>query len=107
MDFIEGLPNSSGTKLIWVMVDRLTKYAHFLDLSHPYTTEGLDLLYLEKIHKLHGVPEVTVSDRDVVFQSSFWKEFFKLLGTTPNMSTTHHLKVMAKQSDLIGVWRPI
>lgn len=69
---------------------KLTKYAHFLALSHPYNVESLVELYLSQIHKLHGAPEVNVSDRDVVFHSAFWKEFLKLLGTRLNMSTTHH-----------------
>ena len=54
MDFIEGLPNSEGRQVIWVIVDRLTKYAHFIGLSHPYTAEKLAEIYLQHIYKLHG-----------------------------------------------------
>lgn len=90
MDFIEGLPSYMGKSVIWVIVDMLTKYAHSVPLSHPYTATTHADLYLQHIHILHGVPEDIMSDRDVVFQSAFWKEFFKLLGTKLNMSTTHH-----------------
>lgn len=71
MDFIEALPNSEGKSVIWVIVDRMTKYRHFISLSHPYTAEGLAEIYLSQIYKLHGLPEIIVSDRDVVFQSTF------------------------------------
>lgn len=71
MDFIEGLPNSQGKTVIWVIIDRFTKYGHFLALQHPYTAEGLATLYMNHIHKLHGSPESIISDRDVVFQSEF------------------------------------
>lgn len=90
MDFIEGLPNSGGKKVIWVIVDRLTKYGHFIPLSHPYIAEILAELFLQHIHRLHGILEIIVSDRDVVFQSLLWKEFCKLLGTKLNISTAHH-----------------
>lgn len=67
MDFIEALPNSEGRSVIWVVVDRITKYSHFIALKHPYTAENLTEIYYNQIHKLPGFPEVIVSDRDVVF----------------------------------------
>lgn len=73
-----------------VIIDRLTKYGHFISLSDSHTRESLASIYLAQIHKLHGNPESIVSDRDVAFQSSFWKEFFHLQGTKPCMSTVHH-----------------
>lgn len=73
-------------------VDRLTKYGHFIPLSHPYIAETLVELFLKHIHILDGIQEVIVSDRDMVFQNLLWKEFFKLLGTKLNMSTAHHSK---------------
>ncbi|KAA3477621.1 reverse transcriptase [Gossypium australe] len=61
MDFIEGLPHSKGKNTILVVVDRLTKYGHFLTLSHPYTA----------VYKLHNASESIVSDRDKIFMSTF------------------------------------
>lgn len=90
MDFVEALPNSEGKSVIWVIVDRMTKYSHFIPLSHPYTAEGLAEIYLNQIYKPHGFPEIIVSDRDVVFQSTFWKTLFKLAGVQLHMSTSHH-----------------
>lgn len=90
MDFIEALPNSGGRSVIWVIVDRMTKYSHFIALKHPYNAEGLAEIYLNHIHKLHGFPEIIISDRDVVFQSAFWKSLFKLAGVELHMSTAHH-----------------
>lgn len=76
MDFIEGLPRFEAKDLIFVIVDRLTKYAHFVGLSHPYTAAQVARLFLDHIYKLHGTPAVIVSDRDPTFLSSFWQDLF-------------------------------
>lgn len=78
MDFIEGLPSSDNKTVILVAVDRLSKYAHFLALSHPYTASTVAQLFLDNIFRLHGMPNSIVSDRDPIFTSHFWKELFKL-----------------------------
>ena len=62
LDFVEGLPKSQGFEVILVLVDRLTKYAHFVPLSHPYTTTKVATLYLRYIFKLHGMLASIVSD---------------------------------------------
>ena len=59
-----------------VVVDRLTKYSHFIPLKHPYTTLTVAKAFVQEIVRLHGVPTSIVSDRDRVFLSSFWKTLF-------------------------------
>lgn len=61
MDFIDGLPRSKGKTTILVVVDRLTKYGHFLSISHPYTATSVAQLYLDQVYKLHGMPENIIS----------------------------------------------
>lgn len=78
MDFITGLPPSHGFIVIMVVVDRLTKYGHFLALKTDYTSRGVAELFMAHIVKLHGVPKSIVLDRDKVFTSSFWQHLFKL-----------------------------
>lgn len=80
MDFIEGLPSSNGKNTILVVVDRLSKSAHFLPLAHPFTTKMVAEKFVGVV-KLHGMPKSIISDRDPVFISHFWREFFKMSGT--------------------------
>ena len=90
MDFIEGLPNSRGKDTILVVVDRLSKYAHFLALSHPFTAAIVAQVYFEHVYKLHGLPRTIVSDRDAVFLSRFWTELFSLQQVALHMHTAYH-----------------
>ncbi|GMJ04991.1 hypothetical protein HRI_004168300 [Hibiscus trionum] len=90
MDFIEGLPQSKKRDCIFVVVDRLTKYAHFVALAHPFTAKSIAQVFLENIFKLHGLPVDIVCDRDRIFMSTFWKELMSKLGVTINASTTYH-----------------
>ena len=76
MDFIEGLPKSGGQDVILVIVDRLSKYTHFLALAHPFTTTGVAQLYFEHIFKLHGFPKTIVTDRDQIFLNNLWTKLF-------------------------------
>ena len=72
MNFITGLPNSEGKSVIMVVVDRLTKYAHFCALSHPFKESTFATAFMETIPKLHGNPKIIVSDRDPIFTGNFW-----------------------------------
>lgn len=90
MDFIDGLPVSESKTTIFVVVDRLTKYAHFIPLSHPYTAVGVAEIFFENIFKLHGMPRSIVCDRDPTFTSIFWSELFKRNGTNFNYSSAYH-----------------
>lgn len=62
LDFIEGLPHSSGFDCILVVVDKFSKYAHFVALAHPFTAFDVALAYLNNIYKLHGLPHHLISD---------------------------------------------
>ena len=91
MDFIVGLPRTQrGYDSIWVIVDRLTKVAHFLPIKTTYTGPQLVALYMERIVCLHGVPKKIVSDRGTQFTSHFWQQVHSSLGTKLNFSTTYH-----------------
>jgi hypothetical protein len=90
MDFVEGLPKSHGKDVILVVVDRLTKYAHFIPLSHPYTVHKVATLFMENIFKLHGLPKIIVSDRDRIFTSKLWQEVFAALKVDLHFSTAYH-----------------
>ncbi|KAK9230064.1 hypothetical protein WN944_023031 [Citrus x changshan-huyou] len=90
MDFIDGLPPSNGKTSIFVVVDRLSKYAHFSALSHPYTAALVAKIFVRDVAKLHGMPRTIVSDRDPIFLSQFWEEFFQLQGSSLCRSSAYH-----------------
>ena len=89
MDFMIGLPRTiRQPDSIWVIVDRLTKAAHFLAIKTTFTSEQLANLYIKEIVKLHGVLLSIVSDRDTKFVSCFWHGFQRAMGTE-SVSYTH------------------
>jgi hypothetical protein len=90
LDFVEGLPKSKGKDVILVVVDRLTKYAHFLPLSHPFTAQQVSKVFMDNIHRLHGMPKVIVSDRVRIFTSKIWHRVFSVLKVKLHFNTTYH-----------------
>lgn len=90
LDFIVGLPISGGKTVILAVVDRLSKYAHFLPLVTNFTSMMVASIFVNEIIRLHGIPRSIVSDRDMAFISSFWQEIFRSQGTKLSMSTSYH-----------------
>nr|GEX98871.1 retrotransposon protein, putative, Ty3-gypsy subclass [Tanacetum cinerariifolium] len=91
MDFITKLPRlKTGHDLIWVIVDRLTKSAHFLETREDYSKKKLARLYIDEAVAWHGVPMSIILDRDGQFTSHFWQTLQEALGTRLDMSTTYH-----------------
>ncbi|GJV25176.1 putative reverse transcriptase domain-containing protein [Tanacetum coccineum] len=82
--------NGNGYDSIWVIIDWLTKSAHFLPMKKTDSIEKLTQLYLKKIVCRHGVPVSIISDRDSCFASGFWRSLQKALGTDVNMSTAYY-----------------
>ena len=78
MDFVEGLLISQNRDVIMVIVDHLSKYAHFMPLKHPFTEATVAKAFVDNVVHLHGLPISIVSDRDKIFISSFWRSLFKL-----------------------------
>lgn len=90
MDFIEGLPSSQGKNVIMVVVDRFTKYAHFIPMSHPYSVLTVAQAFVDNIIRLHGPPTLIISDRDRIFTSKLWKDIFSALKVELRYSTAYH-----------------
>jgi transposase InsO family protein len=91
MDFIVGLPRTqAGYDSIWVIVDRLTKVAHFIPVKTTYSSAKLAELYMSRIVCLHGVPMKIVSDRGSQFTSKFWEKFHESMDTKLNFSSAYH-----------------
>ena len=91
MDFVVGLPRTLvGYDSIWVIIDRLTKSAHFLPVRSNYTVERYAKVYIQEIVRLHGAPLSIVSDRDPKFTSRFWEALQRAFGTQLHLSTAYH-----------------
>nr|GEW30990.1 retrotransposon protein, putative, Ty3-gypsy subclass [Tanacetum cinerariifolium] len=91
MDFVTKFPKTAtGEDTIWVIVDRLTKSAHFLPMREDDSLEKLMRQYLKEVVSRHGVPVSIIFDRDGRFSSHFWQSLHKALGTQLDMSTTYH-----------------
>lgn len=80
LDFITRLPRSGGVDCVLVVMDRFSKYAHFLSLRHPFTAKHVADIFTHEVVCLHGILSSIVSDRDTLFLSLFWRELFKPVG---------------------------
>ena len=91
MDFVTGLPlTPKKHDAIWVIVDRLTKSAHFLAMSKKTSLEDLAKMFVAKIVRLHGAPESITSDRDPRFTARFWRSLQQAMGTELRFSSAFH-----------------
>ncbi|KAG8474912.1 hypothetical protein CXB51_031631 [Gossypium anomalum] len=104
MDFVSGLPLTPGKKdAIWVIVDRLTKSAHFIPVRTDYSLNKLADLYIREIVRLHGIPLSIISDRDPRFTSRFWQKLQDALGTKLNFSTAFHPQTDGQSERVIQI----
>eukprot|EP00253_Pinus_taeda_P017346 PITA_17346 len=91
MDFITGLPQTrKNHDSIMVVVDKLSKAAHFIPVHSTYKAVQIAHLFMQNVFRLHGLPKVIISDRDVKFTSTFWRTLFAELGTQLNFSIAYH-----------------
>ena len=91
MEFLFGFPlTQKKHDSVWVIVDKLTKSAHFLPIQLDYSMDWLAEMYMSEIFRVHGIPLSIVYDRDPWFTSRFWKELQSALGTRLNFSTAFH-----------------
>lgn len=101
MDFIEQLPKLDT---ILVVVNRLTKYGHFFNLKHPFSAKEVAILFLDNVHKLHGMPKVIVSYCDKIFTSLLWKEIMRLSGAELHSSSAYHLETDEQTKRSTDTW---
>jgi hypothetical protein len=90
MDFITGLPEAEGSNAMWVIVDRLTKMAHFVTCKDTMGPKDLAEGFIAHIVRTHGLPNNIISDRGLLFTSKFWKQIMEAMGTTRNLSMAFH-----------------
>jgi hypothetical protein len=88
LDFVEGLPKSSKYDTILVVIDKFSKYGHFIPLSHPYTAQTVAQLYVDNVYKLHGL--LSEIDRDMIFTSALGQELLQAVDIKMNTTTAYH-----------------
>jgi hypothetical protein len=90
MDFVEGLLKSGAANAILVVVDKFSKFAHFIPMRHPFTDATVAKLFMDVVYRYHGMPKSIVSVRDRIFLSKFWQELCSLAGVFLRMSSSYH-----------------
>jgi hypothetical protein len=108
MDFVSGLPRGKrGNNAIWVIVDRLTKFALFLPVKMTDSVDKLAKIYVNEVVRLHGVPTLIVSDRDPRFTSRLWPSIQRALGTNLSISTAFHLQTDGQSERIIQILKDL
>jgi hypothetical protein len=108
MDFVSGLPRRKrGNNAIWVIVDRLTKFALFLPVKMTDSVDKLAKIYVNEVVRLHGVPTLIVSDRDPRFTSRLWPSIQRALGTNLSISTAFHLQTDGQSERIIQILKDL
>ncbi|KAI3825237.1 hypothetical protein L1987_06718 [Smallanthus sonchifolius] len=108
MDVITKLPRTAkGHDTIWVIVDRLTKSAHFLPIRETFSSERLAEVFINEVVAWHGMPLTIVYDRDTRFTSRFWKRFHEAMGTRLNVSTAYHPQTDGQSERTIQTLTPV
>ena len=108
MDFVTGLPRTRRKNdAVWVIVDRMTKTAHFIPIRIDFSLTQLSRLYVDNVVRLHGIPSSIVSDRDPRFTSKFWRALQRALGTELNLSTAHHPQTDSQSERTIQIIKDI
>jgi hypothetical protein len=97
------LPKAQGKDCIFVVVDRLTKFAHFFSIATDYNATQVADLFFREVFRLHGLPKTIVSDRDSRFMSTFCQEIFRLVGTALTPSTNYHPQTDG-QTKIVNKW---
>jgi hypothetical protein len=103
MDFITGFPKAQGKDCIFVVVDRLTKFAHFFSIATNYNATQVTDFFFREVFRLHGLLKTIVSDRDNRFMSTFWQELFRLVGTTLTPNTNYYPQTDG-QKEIVNKW---
>jgi hypothetical protein len=103
MDFITGLPKIQGKDCIYVVVDRLTKFAHFYAIPIEYNVVPVAGLFFREVFRLHGLPRNIINDRDSRFIGTFWREMFRLVGTELTLNTNYHPQIDG-QTEIVNRW---
>ncbi|KAK1383396.1 Chromo domain-containing protein [Heracleum sosnowskyi] len=107
MDFVEQLPISNGKDVVLVIVDRFSKYGHFIALKHPFTSLEVVEVFLDNIFKLHGLPDSIVCDRDRIFTRNFWTTLFDKLGITMHFSSAYHPHLKCSPFEVLYGTKPV
>jgi hypothetical protein len=103
MDFITGLPRAQGKDCIFMVVDRLAKFAHFFPIATDFNAAQVAELFFKEVFRLHGLPKTIFSERDSRFMSTFWQDLFRLVGMTLTPSTSYHPQ-MDGQTEIVNKW---